>query len=395
MCSRPITKDGMTFACRSCDECVAVRRHGWVARAMAEKADHAHSYCLTLTYSEDTQQSRDAARMFAYADVRAFLMRLRSSARYEAKKRGWNAVPQFRFLCAGEQGDRYGRCHWHLIIYSNVDLARLGQFRLRGRMVSHHRDMITVGKRKRRLNWTLWPHGFMTLQEPDQAAMSYVLSYCLKDQFTGEKSNGTMREAKSENFATGLFRMSKRPAIGENWLMQKMEALEASGAVLPSLNIRVPDMGGYWHPSGLFREKLLWCLHALNRRIVWATGANAPQWPSLLASLGDNQKELDILNGKIDQTENPESPDYESAIGQARKRAAWAAGEGKAREWHPDPACSCTNCLGLLDASQLRERGYRRIWVRESEEPQYLFRNFWEQWVRASVGDFCHAAQGR
>lgn len=294
----PNTGEIYTVSCRRCDECIATRRHGWVSRAMAEKASNPYAACIALTYSDETPEGRDGARMFCYADVRLFMARLRRAAAYEAKKQRWNIVPKIRFLCAGEQGDRYGRCHWHLIIYSNFDLAKIGKFRLRGHLVTHRHDMVTVGKRKRRLNWSLWPYGFMTLQEPDEGGMAYVLSYCLKDQFTHERSEGTMREAKSENFATGLFRMSKRPAIGEDWLYSKLEALDASGSVLPSLQLKIPDMSGYWHPNGTFREKLLWGLVALNRRAVWATGANAPQWAVLVASLRDNQKDLEVLLGK-------------------------------------------------------------------------------------------------
>jgi hypothetical protein len=264
---------------------------------MAEKAENSHAACVTLTYADNTQHRRDGAAMFCYADVRQFLSALRAAARREANRAKWNFVPSIRFLCAGEQGERNGRCHWHMILYTNFDLSRLGKFRLRGKLVSHRRDMITEGKRKRRLNWTLWPHGFMTLQEPDQGAMSYVLSYCLKDQFTHESSRGTMREAKAENFATGLFRMSKRPAIGESWLMRKLEGLDASGSVLPNLQLSIPDFAGYWHPNGLFREKLLWGLVALNQRALWSTGAPAPQWASLLSSCAESASDMEILNG--------------------------------------------------------------------------------------------------
>jgi hypothetical protein len=328
MCSDPITTvqphtgEVVTYACRKCDDCIATRRHGWVARAMAEKAENSHAVCVTLTYADNTEQRRDAAAMFAYADIKLFLGALRAAARREAKRSNWNIVPQIRFLCAGEQGDRIGRCHWHMIIYSNFDLTLLGKFRLRGNLVSHRRDIETVGKRKRRLNWTLWPHGFMTVQTPDQGAMSYVLSYCLKDQFTHEKSKGTMRESKSENFATGLFRMSKRPAIGESWLMRKLEGLEATGSVLPSLQLSIPDFAGYWHPNGLFREKLLWGLVALNQRVVWATGAPAPQWSSLLASCADNETDMEILNGQI---EKPETFDQIVAAFALTGEAYWAA----------------------------------------------------------------------
>ena len=250
MCSDPQenidreTGEVNTFACRNCDECIATRRHGWVARAMAEKATSAHTLCLTLTYDNETQANRDSAAMFCYQDVREFLNRLRSACRYQARKEKWTSVPTVRFICAGEQGSRNGRCHWHLIVYSDMDLTRIGKFRRKGQLISHRRDMITVGKRKIRMNWNLWGRGFVTVQEPDQAGMNYVLSYRLKDQFTAEKAEGTMRESKAEDFATGLFRMSKRPAIGESWLVQKLEGLDAAGSVLPNLQLKIPGFRG-------------------------------------------------------------------------------------------------------------------------------------------------------
>lgn len=311
MCSDPQSQPNkdtgeiMVFACRRCNECIATRRHNWVARAMAEKATNAHCVVVTLTYSDKTQAGRDGARMFCYADVRAFLKRLRAAARYEAKKQKWGFVPYVRFICAGEQGSRNGRCHWHIVLYSNVDLSQVGKFqRSSGEFVTDRRDIVCVGSRvRRRLMWSLWSHGFMLMQEAGEAGMHYVLSYCLKDQFIYEKSKGTMREAKAENFATGLFRMSKYPPIGEVWLMQKMDSLLEKGAVLPALKLRVAGFHGYWQPSGSFREKLLRCLVAVNDRIIQTTGANAPQWSSLLASCQDNESDMGILNGKEKEDE--------------------------------------------------------------------------------------------
>lgn len=317
MCSDPQeitnkqTGEVVTVACRRCDPCIATRRHGWVARAMAEKTGWPHTLCICLTYSDETQQGRDGARMFCYADVRAFLGRVRRACRYEAEKLRLNQMPQIRFLVAGEQGDENGRCHWHLIIYSDFDLTKLGTVmglkNWRKVQLTERADMLTVGKNEKRLNWSLWPHGFCTFQEADQGGMNYVLSYCLKDQFTAEKSFGTMRYDKAENFATGLFRMSKRPAIGEDWIYRRLETLLEKGACFPHLNLKVPDLSGYWHPNGTIREKLLWGLVALNKRREWATGAPAPQWSSLLASCAESEKDMEILNGVEEQEEDPQT----------------------------------------------------------------------------------------
>jgi len=312
MCSEPInatdkeTGDAITFACRVCNECIAARRNGWVDRGMAERACHPYSLCVTLTYNTATEENRDARRMFQYTDVSAFLKRLRRAASYLAEKHKWNVVPYVRFICAGEQGERgENHCHWHLVLYSNFDIRGIGEFQGivdgKKRVVIYPADaehMMTVRRRKRRLDWSVWGRGFVTIQEADLAGMHYVLSYCLKDQFAAENAVGTLREAKSEAFATGLFRMSKRPAIGEEYLVRKMEGLLAKGAVLPNLMIPVPDVDYKWWPTGPLREKCLWHLSAINRRIRWATGRDAPQWSSLLASVSENEKELEILDGQ-------------------------------------------------------------------------------------------------
>lgn len=369
MCTNPITQDGVTFACRCCDECIATRRSGWIARAMAEKSGHGHTVCIALTYSEATQESRDGARMFSYHDVRLFMARIRDAARQLAKKERWNIVPTIRFLCAGEQGDRFGRCHWHMILYSNFDVTRLGKFMRRRKQVRCWSDMVTVGKRKRRLNWSMWPHGFITLQEPDQGGMAYVLSYCLKDQFTHEKARGTMREAGAENFATGLFRMSKRPAIGEAWLYSKLESLLQAGAVLPNTQLKIPDMSGYWHPNGSFREKLLWGLVAVNRQILWATGANAPQWPALRAACRDNPSDMEILNGK--EVQDPDDAESDEAIFERRSRETADRYRRAEFAGRCGSALPCTDCLHELTDAQLAVLGVRRLWPEDGSEWQY------------------------
>lgn len=356
MCSDPITRDGNTFACRSCNQCIATRRHNWVARAMMEKSLHPHCLIVALTYDDTTEENRDAAAMFQYLDVRHFMGRLRAAIRYAGGTGG------VRFICAGEQGDRNGRCHWHMVLYSSFDLTTLGEVvglvSGKRQTITKRENMISVGKRKRRLNWSLWPHGYVTMQEPDQGGMSYVLSYCLKDQFTVQKSQNTARHAKAENFATGLFRMSKRPAIGEPWLWSKFETLEQKGAVLPSLNMKIPGLHGFYHPSGSFREKILWTLVALNKRIVWASGGHAPQWPSLLASLQDNPPDLEILNGpqKID-LDNAQSFESELAAKQ-RQTTGEQARYNFARTC--GNALPCDNCLGALSDDLLTSLGVQR-----------------------------------
>jgi len=372
MCSRPIERDGNTFACRTCDECISTRRYNWVARAMMEKALHPHCLVLALTYDDTTEHNRDAARMFQYLDVRLFLARLREAIKAAEQPQG------VRFLVAGEQGSRNGRCHWHMILYSQADLTQIGEItglqNNKRVVITDRKEMMTFGKHKRRLNWHMWPHGYVTFQEPDVGGMHYVLSYCLKDQFTVEKSKGTMRQAKAENFATGLFRMSKRPAIGEQFVFNKFADLDKKGAVLPALSFKVPGFYGTYIPSGSFRQKALWALVALNQRAIYTTGRDAPQWSSLLSSCQDNQSDLEILtNVKAQEEETPfefasriilasKEVDRQRSIGQAHRKCG--------RKY------PCQDCLARLHHSEVKDRyGLERV-IRETPEGANFFYEF-------------------
>ncbi|WP_124087904.1 rolling circle replication-associated protein [Pseudogemmobacter humi] len=374
---------------------------------MAEKACHQHSMWVDLTYSDDTQSSRDAAALFAYCDVMAFMKRLRKRATDDWKRLKKSGVtplpdrPYVRFLCAGEQGDENGRCHWHLIIFSNFDLTEVGAFLgiRQGEKVqiTDRRQMISTFRGSNiRLDWDLWsvdghPIGYVCLHDVDQGGVSYVVSYVLKDQFTGEKSKDTMRESKSENFATGLFRMSKRPGIGHEFLLRKMEVLEASGSVLPSLNIKIPGFKGYWHPHGQWRNRLLWWLRALNTRRLWATGRDAPQWSTLLASCADNPSDMETLNGEIiPPEENPANDDYESPISAARKRAREAAALAAAKAARAgNQPCCCESCLGLLDEAGLVARGLYKVVAGKGREAEYWHEPDWPHGDPIWVWDVC------
>jgi hypothetical protein len=310
MCDQPITRIDRTtgaettFACRTCDGCIAARRWNWTARCVAEATQWKHALCVSLTYNDKAPGGYDAARFFAYHDVRAFVQRITAALRRIDKSLC------VRFICAGEQGDRNGRCHWHLILWSDYDLRLLGEVTFQQStypipgfakgMVLDPDQMMTIGKNKRRLHWSLWardeiPLGFVSFGAADQAGVSYVVSYCLKDQFTVEKSAGKKRVTRAENFATGLFRMSKRPAIGETWLMQELASLEDKRAVLPNTMLSVPGLTGKWYPSGTMREKLLSGFRAINDKRVSDGLGVAPQWPSLLAACAENPSDMELL----------------------------------------------------------------------------------------------------
>lgn len=309
MCSNVINVDGQELACRKCNQCITARKNGWVARAMAERATAQETYSITLTYNDETQENRDGAKSFEYRHVRGLLARLRRDIYARTGK-----VGQVRFICAGEIGSDKGRCHYHLLLFTNSDIFKCGEYTSwpNARPVPERWQKITEGKKKRRLNWSMWPHGFVTFQEPDQWGVEYAIAYALKDQFNVVSAEGTMREAKVSSYASGLFRMSKRPPIGWTFLDAKLTSLEDRGQLPVSLKVKVPEYKGYWYPTGTMREYMIDRIRIANELHIAEHGKNAPQWTALVASVAQSEKDWErLINGTEEEEEQKLADDIE------------------------------------------------------------------------------------
>lgn len=366
MCNSPSqTPSGQKFACRRCDQCISVRRFDWVSRAMAERQMHPYTIALGLTYGNATQAQRDGAMMFRYSDVQGFFARLRS-----AIKRQYKIDGAVRYIVAGEQGDRNGRCHYHIIIFSQVDLTTIGEFYSPFGLVKDRDDIVTGSDQEpRRRNWTMWPHGFVTLQEADEGGMHYCLSYALKDQFAADKALGQAREAKSETYATGLFRPSKNPPIGLPYLEQLLHGLRSAGHVQPNTKLKIPDLKGFWYPTGILRKYLLTGFRLINDECIQLTGSNAPQWTSLLHSCRKSETDMEILNG----TEESES--FADLARDFASRSAFVQSQkdrAKTRR-KCGSKVACNTCLRALSRDQLFDLGIKSV---ETEEGQFF--EYWE-----------------
>lgn len=291
MCSNPQTHDGLTFACRVCNDCIAARKNDWVARCMAEKASMGNALVITLTYRDNPDGTKpQGATAFQYSHVQNFLKRLREWYFEEYNTRG-----EISYLVAGEIGSKgTKRVHWHLVIFSKRPILPAGKWWDKYmKPLKSFRDLV-FGK-KNRYHWSLWEHGHINILEPDQRGMAYVVKYALKDMFNVVKSQNTMRQSKSENHGASYFRMSKLPPIGMRFLIEKCERWEELGAVPPNLHLKVPNYSGFWWPKGTCRAYLLQRLHDINETTKEKHGRECPQWSTLLSTVSDSEKDWEAL----------------------------------------------------------------------------------------------------
>ncbi len=357
MCTRPITHDGLTFACRICNACITARKNDWVARAMAESAVNDHTLVFALTYrNEDGGEKPDGAVAFKYADVEAFLKHLRETYYRRYGKRG-----EIRFICAGERGSNgTQRVHWHMVIWAKRSLVDLGEW-------TDHRRRPCGFRTDQRMHWTFWRHGYVYPQKPDQGGIAYVLKYALKDQFTELKSKDTMREANAEAHGASYFRMSKMPPIGMPYLERRCDRWEALRVVPRRLHIKVPDYTGYWWPKGAAREYLINRLWAINEKRKQEIGRECAQWQTLLASCVDDIKTWEgLVYGPQEETPQEFANDAWRVYLEKEQRVR--ARSRRVQQWRQrcGGVVVCRACWNGFD--QTRRKEFRRWFEQQKAE---------------------------
>nr|QJB21493.1 MAG: replication initiator protein [Microvirus sp.] len=103
-----------------------------------------------------------------------------------------------RYMVAGEFGERFGRVHWHCILFwRGSDLPKV--------------------EIERRINWDFWPHGYSYFQAPDYGGMAYALKYAVKDARPG---------------TLNPFQLSKKPPIGHDFFVEMAKDLADKGLPL-------------------------------------------------------------------------------------------------------------------------------------------------------------------
>jgi len=149
-CTKPIEINGdLSFPCGKCMSCRVQRTQEWSIRLMHEKTDWDHSIFVTLTYSDEKLPTSGKLQK---SDLQKFLKRLRKS--YQSP---------IKYYASGEYGEKYGRPHYHLIIFGMSP-----------------EDQITIEK--------AWNQGMVHIGTVTLESCRYVASYIQKKQNrTGNK----------------------------------------------------------------------------------------------------------------------------------------------------------------------------------------------------------------
>lgn len=183
--------DRTQVACGHCPSCIAGRKNDWTGRLCAEALKAKEVYFLTLTYKHEPED-------FRYRDVQLMLYTLRTHFARHGKGQ------RIRFFCVGERGNRFGRIHWHMLIFADAPLGwtRWGRETHPGQL------------------WPFWEWGWTDLVPVPRHEIVGRVRYCAKY---------AVKKIGDENSCRARF--SLKPMIGGEYILD--HAIRTAEAGLP------------------------------------------------------------------------------------------------------------------------------------------------------------------
>lgn len=188
----------LTVPCGQCIGCRMNRAENWATRMMHEASLHEHNSFITLTYS-DVNLPPDGS--LAPDHVTLFLKRLRKKL----------AGKKILYYYCGEYGENFSRPHYHLALFG---------YDFSSDRVPHRQTPTGEVYRSPSLE-KLWPYGFSEIGNLEYDSARYIAGYIQK-KVNGKQATNHYQTVNTEGEIFPLHpefaRMSRRPAIGLNWI---------------------------------------------------------------------------------------------------------------------------------------------------------------------------------
>lgn len=191
--------------CNYCYACNKNKVYDLIGRCLMESATSDWTIALTLTYDDKKIINPLQTKVVNVEDFQKFQRRLR---------RHW----QFKYVAAGEYGERKGRTHFHCLL--------MGQ--------GLPPD---IPNRKNFVSWKHWPWGYVFADYgTSEAKIRYIVKYLVKAKEQERKN----KRDKTQHL-TEWIGYSKRPILGQKMVLQLAER-QANMQVFPrNFNYRPPN----------------------------------------------------------------------------------------------------------------------------------------------------------
>ncbi len=273
-----------SFPCGKCTPCRITRLQEWTCRLLLEMKTNLWTYYLTLTYSDfDLPPNGELMK----TDLQDFLKRLRK-----------NTNIKLRYFAVGEYGDKKGRPHYHLLVFSNREFGiKMGYNKKKKRDIVVDSDFHKA--------W--YTNSFVDVDplfgsKSQRHVAGYVSGYVLKKLANIEEN----REGETPTFIL----TSRKPGLGA-------EYAQIIAKRLKNISVGLPGVDGVNFTKDLFMIKIDGKKYPLGRymreQIYKASGGdNRPRW---IKQLAQHQK---IIDGTVSED------DEEALVSESSNRAAKA-----------------------------------------------------------------------
>lgn len=182
---RALYPEGLVVGCGKCKLCRKKKKSEWALRLIQEMDYHTESSFVTFTYSDEFLPKNGSLRK---DHIQLYYKKLRRAI--EPKK--------IKHYTCGEYGDRYGRPHYHSIIFGESD-----------------RDIIS----------SKWGYGHVDVGSVSIKSIRYVAGYIDK-KFDGELE----KEIYTDRGKESVFKLQSN-GFGKDYLLENYEQIKDSGVI--------------------------------------------------------------------------------------------------------------------------------------------------------------------
>ena len=170
----------LTVSCKQCTGCRQEYARQWAMRIKHEASLWLNNIFITLTYND---QNLPEHNTLVKKDFQDFMKRLRKKIHSDQKKENIltkinNPTPKVRFFHCGEYGEKFGRPHYHAILFNhNFNDSKL---------IPGQKNLSTSDTLKK-----LWGKGHVSIGDVTFQSASYVAGYVQKKLTVNKKTNIT------------------------------------------------------------------------------------------------------------------------------------------------------------------------------------------------------------
>ncbi|AYQ58189.1 putative VP4 [Microviridae sp.] len=175
--------------CGKCYHCRITKVNEWCTRMVLESKARKYTYFVTLTYSPrslHTEVFRETYpctnRCNTYGKEQPMPLVLRKDHLQKFNKRlRKNTGIKYKYFACGEYGHKYGRPHYHMIIWSDVPISKIDIYRAWSTIDDYGRRVI-IGD----IDYNLISENHL-LNKEQMSAFKYVCKYLQKGEFDFKK----------------------------------------------------------------------------------------------------------------------------------------------------------------------------------------------------------------